>query len=443
MQILPWNEVPVYKGGQWKKVTDDGVYSAAGFLSPAWINTFKHSEKHYQGVLVNHFPAAFASMGQGIPDQMGNGITSIGGSMSSLLLYLQELLQKKKKEVELPPGASALIDQAAELADINSHSMENLSPDKMDLFLLGESRVNELIENLTLSTDSLLFASGHPANDDDSMQAMDGGVMAIVTALTGIVSLVGTVWNAVSGMQNDPGILKSPWSDYANADGSLTHIYADWYKGSAVRLKWIWGNDERKVFISKRSAQLQRMLDVGQLRRRANGQLPAIQRPPQFAGFHADGAKILAAAAEKVVLPSDVVDLYTIREGEELTPMGIEISNDCPAHVRQSLDRAKTLIRQYTDEIRQISHKIPSNKAYAKQIFLHTLTNIGIALSAWGGSPPVGVGATILLAINQFNRLEADVELYGLMQEVRAYKHAISEWASFIQRTRSTNPGCF
>ncbi|MGB3182228.1 MAG: hypothetical protein WBB45_12610 [Cyclobacteriaceae bacterium] len=443
MQILPWKEVPVYKGGQWKQVTDDGVYSAAGFLSPEWINTFSHSEKHYQGVLVNHFPAAFASMGQGVPSQMGNGITAIGGSMSGLLLVLQQLLQKKKKEVELPPGASALIDQVAELADINSHSMENLSPDKMDLFLVGESRINELIENLTLSADSLLFASEHPQNNEGDMHAMDGGIIAIISALTGAVSLIGTVWNAVSGMQNDPGILKSPWSDYANADGSLTHIYADWYQGSAVRLKWIWGNDERKVFISKRSGQLQRMLDVGELRRRANGQLPAIQKPPQFVSFKADGAKVLEEVAEKVVLPSDVVDLYTSREGEELTPMGIEISSDCPAHVKQSLDRAKMLIKQYTENIRQISNKIPSNKAYAKQIFMHTLTNIGIALSAWGATPPVGVGATILLAINQFNRLEADVELYGLMLEVRTYKHAITEWAGFVQRTRSSHPGCF
>lgn len=440
MQILPWNEVPVYNGGHWKKVTDDGVYSAAGQLSPDWINTFNHSEKYYQGVLVNHFPAAFASGGQGLPDQMGSGLTTIGGSMSTLLSIIQQLLEKKKDKVESPPGASALIDQVAELVDINSHSMENLSPDKMDLFLVGESRINELIENLTLSADSLLFASEHPQNNEGDMHAMDGGIMAIISALTGAVSLIGTVWNAVSGMQNDPGILKSPWSDYSNADGSLTHIYADWYQGSAVRLKWVWGNDERKIFIKKRSGQLQRMLDIGQLRRRANGQLPSIQKPPQFVGFNADEAGASKAPSDKVELPTD---LYTIKEGEELIPMGIEISSDCPAHVKQSLDRAKILIKQYTENIRQISNKIPSNKAYAKQIFMHTLTNIGIALSAWGATPPVGVGATILLAINQFNRLEADVELYGLMLEVRTYKHAITEWANFVQRTRTSHPGCF
>lgn len=443
MQILPWNEVPVYKGGRWKQVTDDGVYSAAGFLSPEWINTFAHSEKHYQGVLVNHFPAAFASMGQGLPDQMGNGITAIGGSMSSLLLILQQLLQKKKAEVELPPGASAIFDQVAELADINSHSMENLSPEKMDLFLAGEARVGELIDNLTLSTDNLLFNANHSENGEDSMKAMDGGIIAIIGAISGAVSLVGTVWNAISGMQNDPGILKSPWSDYANADGSLTHIYADWYQGSAVRLKWIWGNNERKVFIMKRSEQLQRMEDVNQLRQRSNGQLPAIQKPPSFRGFNADEIGISKTADDKVELPTDLVELYTIKEGEEMAPMGVDISSSCPAHVKQSLDRAKTLIRQYTENIRQISYKIPSDKEYAKQIFLHTLTNIGIALSAWGASPPVGAGATILLAINQFNRLEADVELYGLMLEVRTYKHAIAEWARFLQRTRGTHPACF
>ncbi len=453
MQILPWKEVPVYNGGSWKQITDDGVYSAAGYLHPEWIKTFKHDEKNYQAVLVNHFPVQFASMGHSQPSQFGSGLTAIGGSMSQLLTQLRLLLDKPQVPpkgggggtggggVHHPPTYASLYEKINELADLNSAQMSRFHTDKFDDFLYQEPRVNELIEEITLESDFLAFE----AATKDNGQVHAEVVFETIAAITGVVSLVGTVWGAISSMQNDPGILQSPWGDYSNSDGSLTHIYSEWYQGSAVRLKWVWGNNERSVFIKKRSAQLQSMKDVRQLRDQAKGKLPKIAKPGTVVSFQ-DFMKmdvIKPKAKESGKLPFELAELKYFTGHNEIEPMDINPLTDCPFHVKDGLMRARNYIQQYANEIQMLSSRIPSQHDWAKTLISSFAIDIGVILSAWGAVPPVGIGAGIFIAVNRLSRLEQDFELMALIAEVRTYKHAISEWGQYVERLRGSYPACF
>lgn len=437
MQILPWKEVPVYNGGYWKQITDDGVFSAAGYLSPEWINSFKHNERNYQGVIVNHFPAQFASMGGTAPSQFGTGLSTIGVSMSQLLTVLEQML-KDPKQVQLPPAAAGVTELIAELADISAASMSGFSPDRYDELLKHELHVETLIEKIELESEFLFLPE-----EEGQVHAMDGGLTLLIGAIGGAVSLIGTVWNAISSMQNDPGILSSPWGDYSNSDGSVTHVYAEWYQGSAVRLKWIWGNNERSVFIQKRSAQLQRMMDVRQLRQQAQGKLPRIEKPLR-APVRTE--KIILPETRNTsipILPMELIEQQYFTGNSELHPLDIVISADCPLHVKQGLDRAKAYIQQYTNDIRALSVRIPSKYEWARSVIQGFVMDVGVVLTAWGAAPPVGVGAGILIALNRISQLERDLELMALIAEIRTYKHAISEWAGYINRVRGSYPACF
>ncbi len=267
-----------------------------------------------------------------------------------------------------------------------------------------------------------------------------------------IIGALGSVFGIVQGLlASEKDMLKVPWGEFSNADGSVTHVYAQWYQGSAVRLRWTFGGNERDAYIRKMAGQITNSVeDIRTIRKRVP-QLPPI-------GLGGRGGDDVPAAPAlpwnylgdkklSVPLPRSVELIARARaltaEKHFTTPPPLT-RESCPTHVQDGIDYARDQI-EYNLSVRQgIAEKLDYG-TYARERANTAIMYVGGLLGIWAGGSPVPIKAALSM-VATIVAIEADlirhIPWFELAQEYGDCTRQIEEAADMLRYIESNYPEC-
>jgi hypothetical protein len=450
MSIKPWEIVQLYQPGAWKAITDDGIWRACGVLHPGWINSFGHHEGNPQHAIVSHFPQQYAMTSSGNEPSFGQGLSSISNNLAQIITGLNGILTPPPK----PPSPPKLQKPDTQVIDkISAEFVEDLNRPIVFPKLLPDYTMDP--EELSAFERSY---TSHLAWAYLMESSTSREFFTIAAAVATIIGAMGTIWSVVKdlfGAEKD--MLKIPWGEFANVDGSLTHIYAEWYQGSAVRLRWTWGGTERDVYISKMSGQIITVLDDIRNVRQKQPKLPTV-------GLYSS-KKSKSSIAHDLPFSPDLPWGYTGKEklsicvpqAQELiaSARGLTLEEHfskpqevirtaCPTHVQSALSYARNKI-EYNMRVRERIASQLTFGSYARQRAETAITLGFQLLNIWLGSTPVPV-KTALSIISTMAAIEIDlvrhIPIWEMAQEYGNATRQIEEAAELLRHIDINFPDC-
>lgn len=451
MSIKPWEQVPLFQPGTWKAVTDDGVWRGCGVLSTDWINTFGHHEGTAQEAMVSHFPQKYAMSTAGAAADFGQGLALIGTNLANIINQLKAIATPPKEAVKATTQTVSSL--TAELLKDLQHPivMPTLRP---DLTVDPE----EIAAFERTCNAHLAWAHAATANRSQQPVTIEADPFTIIAAVATIIGAMGTVWSVVQGLLgSEKDMLKVPWGEFSNADGSLTHVYAQWYQGSAVRLRWTWGGTERDVYIRKMSGQIINALDDIRTIRQKQPKLPSVGLGPvrthqalassdmpraTILPWGYTGEKKLSRALPRAQELIAQARGLTAEEHFRTPPQVLE--GECPAHVQNALAFARNQIEANMGVRQRIAQQL-SFDSYARQRAETAMAWGGQLLSIWMGTSPVPVKSALSIIATMVT-IEIDlvrhIPLFELAQEYGNATRQIEEAAELLRHIDTNFPAC-